>query len=67
MKLVVGLVVGPLLEMTPGEAAAAALRLLLDDEYEGRSGELYRLIRHFRPCAPSAAVAVLAPASSCGS
>ena len=57
MKIVVGLVLGPLLEMTPGEAAAPALRLLLGDEYEGRSGELYRLIRHFRPCAPSAAAA----------
>jgi NAD(P)-dependent dehydrogenase (short-subunit alcohol dehydrogenase family) len=55
MKIVVGQVLGPLLQKTPEEAAAPALRLLLDDEYEGRSGELYQQIRHFRSCAPSAA------------
>lgn len=53
MKIVVPLVMDPLLGMTPAEAAAPALRLLLDREYEGESGALFLRIRRFIPIEPS--------------
>jgi NAD(P)-dependent dehydrogenase (short-subunit alcohol dehydrogenase family) len=48
MKLMVRLLVHPLFSHTPSVPAAAALKLLLADEFEGESGVLFSLIGKFR-------------------
>jgi hypothetical protein len=48
MKLMVRLLVHPLFSHAPSVPAAAALRLLLADEFEGESGVLFSLIGKFR-------------------
>jgi len=52
MKLVVPILIDPFLAQPAEEVARSALRLTLDDEFEGVSGALYRHIRAFRPLAP---------------
>jgi NAD(P)-dependent dehydrogenase (short-subunit alcohol dehydrogenase family) len=54
MKWLVPLVFDPLLGQTPQEVAAAALRLLLDADYEDVSGQLFLKIKRFRPIPPGA-------------
>jgi len=53
MKLMVRLLVHPLFSRAPSVPAAAALRLLLADEFEGESGMLFSLIGKFRRMSPS--------------
>jgi NAD(P)-dependent dehydrogenase (short-subunit alcohol dehydrogenase family) len=48
MKLLVPLLLDPLLGQTPEEAAAPALKLLLDGEFEGLNGGLFLKIKKFR-------------------
>ena len=48
MKLMVRLLVHPLVSHTPSVPAAAALKLLMADEFEGESGVLFSLIGKFR-------------------
>ena len=48
MKLLVRRVVHPLFSHTPNVPAAAALKLLLADEFEGKSGVLFTVIGKFR-------------------
>jgi hypothetical protein len=48
MKLMVRLLVHPLFSHTPSVPAAAALKLLLADEFEGESGVLFSVIGKFR-------------------
>ena len=48
MKLLVPLVLDPLLAQTPSDAAAAALKLLLSEEFENVSGALFLKIRKFK-------------------
>jgi retinol dehydrogenase 12 len=48
MKLVVRLLVHPLLSHAPSVPAAAALKLLLADEFEGESGVLFSLVGKLR-------------------
>jgi hypothetical protein len=47
--------IDPFVALTPRQAADAALRLLLADEFEGATGTLYRYVRTFKPLAPDAA------------
>jgi hypothetical protein len=54
MKRLVPLLIDPWLAQTPTEAAAAGLRLLLGDEFEGVTGALFLKIRKFRALDPSA-------------
>ena len=54
MKLLVPLVFDPLLGQTPSQAAEAALRLLLADEFERTTGALFSKIRTFRRLATDA-------------
>ncbi|HET8889756.1 MAG TPA: SDR family NAD(P)-dependent oxidoreductase [Candidatus Angelobacter sp.] len=56
MKLLVPLLFDPLLGQTPREAACAALKLLLDQDFEGVTGALFLKIRKFKPLVPSAQV-----------
>jgi NAD(P)-dependent dehydrogenase (short-subunit alcohol dehydrogenase family) len=49
MKWLVPLVFDPLLGQTAEEAAASALRLLLDEEFEGVTGALFLKIKKFKP------------------
>jgi hypothetical protein len=51
MKRLVPLLIDPWLAQTPTEAAAAGLRLLLGDEFEGVTGALFLKIRKFRALA----------------
>lgn len=48
MKLMVRLVIHPLFSHTPDVPAAAALKLLLADEFEGESGALFSVIGKFK-------------------
>jgi NAD(P)-dependent dehydrogenase (short-subunit alcohol dehydrogenase family) len=48
MKLLVKLVVHPLISRKPRDAAEAALRLLLSEEFEGQSGTLFSHLGKFR-------------------
>jgi hypothetical protein len=48
MKLMVRLLVHPLFSHAPSVPAAAALKLLLADEFEGESGVLFSLIGKFQ-------------------
>jgi len=48
MKWLVPLLADPLLGQTPCEAASAALRLLLSDEFEGVTGALFLKIKKFK-------------------
>jgi len=48
MKLMVRLLIHPLFSRAPSVPAAAALKLLLADEFEGESGVLFSLIGKFR-------------------
>src|SRR5262249_49970786 len=48
MKLLVPLLMDPLFGQTPEEAAAPALKLLLDTEFEDVSGALFLKIKRFR-------------------
>jgi hypothetical protein len=48
MKWLVPLLADPLLGQTPQEAAGAALRLLLSDEFEGVTGALFLKVKKFR-------------------
>ena len=54
MKVLVPLLMDPFLALAPAQAAAAAVRLLLAEELEGRTGTLFRYIRAFKPFAPDA-------------
>ena len=56
MKLLVPLLLDPFLGQTPREAAGAALKLLLDQDFEGVTGALFLKIRKFKPIVPSAQV-----------
>lgn len=47
--------IDPFVALTPRQAADAALRLLLADEFEGVTGALFRYVRRFKPLAPDAA------------
>jgi len=44
----------PFLAITPAQAAAAAVHLLLAEEFEGRTGALFRYIRTCKLFAPAA-------------
>lgn len=48
MKLMVRIVVHPLFSRTPDVPAAAVLKLLLADEFEGESGALFSLVGKFK-------------------
>jgi NAD(P)-dependent dehydrogenase (short-subunit alcohol dehydrogenase family) len=48
MKLMVRLVADPLFSHTPDVPAAAALRLLLAEEFEGESGALFSVLQKFK-------------------
>jgi NAD(P)-dependent dehydrogenase (short-subunit alcohol dehydrogenase family) len=48
MKLLVPLVMDPLLGQTPDDAADAVLQLLIADEFEGQTGELFLKIRRLQ-------------------
>ena len=52
MKLMVGLVVHPFVSHKPDVPAAAALKLLLSDEYEGDSASLFSVIKDFKRVTP---------------
>jgi len=54
MKLLVPLLFDPFLGQTPSQAAEAALRLLVEDEFEGVTGALFSRIRTFRQLATDA-------------
>jgi len=54
MKVLVPLVLDPFLALTPEDVARHALRLLLDETYEGAEGSLFLLIRRFKPIEPNA-------------
>jgi NAD(P)-dependent dehydrogenase (short-subunit alcohol dehydrogenase family) len=54
MKWLVPLVFDPLLGQSPGEAAASALNLLLDESLEGVTGALFLKIRTLRRIVPGA-------------
>lgn len=54
MKLLVPLLFDPFLGQRPSQAADAALRLLLGDEFEGVTGALFSKIRTFRQLATDA-------------
>jgi len=56
MKLLVPLVMDPLLGQTPEEAAEAALKLLMADQYEGLTGALFVKIGEFKQIVPNAGV-----------
>jgi NAD(P)-dependent dehydrogenase (short-subunit alcohol dehydrogenase family) len=56
MKLLVPLLFDPLLGQTPSEADSAALKLLLDHDFEGVTGALFLKIKKFKPILPSAQV-----------
>jgi NAD(P)-dependent dehydrogenase (short-subunit alcohol dehydrogenase family) len=53
MKLMVRFVVCPLIAHTPDVPAAASMKLLLADEFEGQSGALYTLVGKFKSVTPS--------------
>src|SRR5882724_6271956 len=52
MRWLVPLALDPLIGQTPSEAAASALRLLLDDDLEGVTGALFLKLRNLRRIAP---------------
>ncbi|HEY6258143.1 MAG TPA: SDR family NAD(P)-dependent oxidoreductase [Xanthobacteraceae bacterium] len=52
MKLMVRLVADPLFSHAPDVPAAAALRLLLAEEFESESGVLFSLLRKFKRLSP---------------
>lgn len=54
MKVLVPLLLDPFLAITPSQAADAAVRLLLAEEFEGGTGALFRYIHAFKAFAPDA-------------